>query len=71
MVIETSKLSHEDVIENFFGDANEFDEFMGDSMRWLEIADTGSATIEVGDGEGKEYEIVVSINFDVRAKDVI
>lgn len=68
MVVENPKLSHEEVIEKFFGDTNEFDELMGDSMRWLEIADTGSATIEVEDGEGREYEIVVSINFDVKEK---
>lgn len=68
VVIEIPKLSHEEVIEKFFGDATEFDELMGDNMRWLEIADTGSATLELSDDEGKEYEVVVSLHFDIKEK---
>lgn len=62
------KLTHEEVIEKFFGDPEEFDEFMGEGLRWAEVSDTGSATLELSDGEGKEYEVVVSLHFDIKEK---
>ena len=63
------RLSIDEFIDRFYGDTESFQNSLESELP--ELIDTGSITVEVEDGEGKEYEIVVSINFDVRAKDVI
>ena len=66
MVSNYTRLSIEEFIDRFHGDSESFHDSLESELS--ELLDTGSATLGVEDGEGKQYEVVVSISFDVKEK---
>ena len=64
MVSSNTRLSIEEVIDRFYGDSESFHDSLESELS--ELLDTGSATLELSDGEGKEYEVVVSLHFDIK-----
>ena len=66
MVSSSTRLTHEEVIDRFYGDSESFHDSLENELS--ELLDTGSVTVEVEDSNGDVHNVVISLNFEMEGK---